>query len=139
MIILSVLPKLRQTNVSTYEAALDLGASPLYAFFKVVFPDILPGVSSGFLLAFTMSLDDFIITHFTKGPGVDTLSTKIYSEVRKGINPSMYALSTLMFLVVMILLLLINRNQMKKLPVQKMLNFPKLPASIQSFANSAKL
>mgnify|MGYP000282142979 CR=1 FL=1 len=106
-VILSVLPKLRQTNVSTYEAALDLGASPLYAFFKVVFPDILPGVSSGFLLAFTMSLDDFIITHFTKGPGVDTLSTKIYSEVRKGINPSMYALSTLMFLVVMILLLLI--------------------------------
>ena len=71
-VILSVLPKLRQTNVSTYEAALDLGASPLYAFFKVVFPDILPGVSSGFLLAFTMSLDDFIITHFTKGPGVDT-------------------------------------------------------------------
>ena len=71
-VILSVLPKLRQTNVSTYEAALDLGASPLYAFFKVVFPDILPGVSSGFLLAFTMSLDDFIITHFTKGP-VSTL------------------------------------------------------------------
>ena len=113
-VILSVLPKLRQTNVSTYEAALDLGASPLYAFFKVVFPDILPGVSSGFLLAFTMSLDDFIITHFTKGPGVDTLSTKIYSEVRKGINPSMYALSTLMFLVVMILLLLINMNPDEK-------------------------
>ncbi len=109
-VILSVLPKLKQTNISTYEAALDLGASPLYAFFKVVFPDILPGVSSGFLLAFTMSLDDFIITHFTKGPGVDTLSTKIYSEVRKGINPSMYALSTLMFLTVMILLLLINMN-----------------------------
>ena len=113
-VILSVLPKLRQTNVSTYEAALDLGASPLYAFFKVVFPDILPGVSSGFLLAFTMSLDDFIITHFTKGPGVDTLSTKIYSEVRKGINPSMYALSTLMFLVVMILLLLINMKPDEK-------------------------
>ena len=113
-VILSVLPKLRQTNVSTYEAALDLGASPLYAFFKVIFPDILPGVSSGFLLAFTMSLDDFIITHFTKGPGVDTLSTKIYSEVRKGINPSMYALSTLMFLVVMILLLLINMKPDEK-------------------------
>ena len=124
-VILSVLPKLRQTNVSTYEAALDLGASPLYAFFKVVFPDILPGVSSGFLLAFTMSLDDFIITHFTKGPGVDTLSTKIYSEVRKGINPSMYALSTLMFLVVMILLLLINMKPDEKAAGAKNAKFSK--------------
>ena len=125
-VILSVLPKLRQTNVSTYEAALDLGASPLYAFFKVVFPDILPGVSSGFLLAFTMSLDDFIITHFTKGPGVDTLSTKIYSEVRKGINPSMYALSTLMFLVVMILLLLINMKPDEKAAGAKNAKFSKV-------------
>lgn len=107
-VILSVMPKLKQTNKSTYEAALDLGASPVYAFFKVVFPDILPGVFSGFLLAFTMSLDDFIITHFTKGPGVDTLSTKIYSEVRKGIKPEMYALSTIMFLSVLFLLLLVN-------------------------------
>lgn len=107
-VILSVMPKLKQTNKSTYEAALDLGASPVYAFFKVVFPDILPGVSSGFLLAFTMSLDDFIITHFTKGPGVDTLSTKIYSEVRKGIKPEMYALSTIMFVTVLLLLILIN-------------------------------
>lgn len=107
-VILSVLPKLKQTNKYTYEAALDLGASPLRAFFKVVFPDILPGVSSGFLLAFTMSLDDFVITHFTKGPGVNTLSTKIYSEVRKGIKPEMYALSTLLFVSVLFLLLLIN-------------------------------
>lgn len=107
-VILSVMPKLKQTNKSTYEAALDLGASPVKAFFKVVFPDILPGVVSGFLLAFTMSLDDFIITHFTKGPGIDTLSTKIYSEVRKGIKPEMYALSTLMFASVLLLLILIN-------------------------------
>lgn len=107
-VILSVMPKLKQTNKSTYEAALDLGASPVYAFFKVVFPDILPGVVSGFLLAFTMSLDDFIITHFTKGPGVDTLSTKIYSEVRKGIRPEMYALSTILFLSVLFLMILIN-------------------------------
>lgn len=109
-VILSVMPKLKQTNKSTYEAALDLGASPIYAFFKVTFPEILPGVLSGFLLAFTMSLDDFIITHFTKGPGVDTLSTKIYSEVRKGIRPEMYALSTLLFLSVLILMLLINSS-----------------------------
>ena len=109
-VILSVMPKLKQTNKHTYEAALDLGASPIYAFFKVVFPDILPGVLSGFLMAFTMSLDDFIITHFTKGPGVDTLPTKIYSEVRKGIRPEMYALSTLLFLTVLILMFLINSS-----------------------------
>ena len=88
-VILSVMPKLKQTDKSTYEAALDLGASPIYAFIKVIFPDIMPGVLSGFLLAFTMSLDDFIITHFTKGAGINTLSTLIYSEVRRGIRPSM--------------------------------------------------
>lgn len=107
-VILSVMPKLKQTNKSTYEAALDLGASPVYAFFRVVFPDILPGVLSGFLLSFTMSLDDFIITHFTKGPGLDTLSTKIYTEIKKGIKPEMYALSTLLFVSVLALLLIIN-------------------------------
>ena len=112
-VILSVMPKLKQTSKSTYEAALDLGASPVYAFFKVVLPDIMPGIFSGFLLAFTMSLDDFIITHFTKGPGIDTLSTKIYSEVRKGIKPEMYALSTIMFVTVLLLLLLINMSPQK--------------------------
>ena len=107
-VILSVMPRMKQLNPSTYEAALDLGASHTYAFFKVVFPDILPGILSGFLMAFTMSLDDFIITHFTKGPGVDTLSTKIYTEVKKGIKPEMYALSTIIFVTVLILLLLVN-------------------------------
>ncbi len=107
-VILNVMPKFRQLNPHTYEAALDLGASPAYAFFKVVFPDILPGVLSGFLMAFTMSLDDFIITHFTKGAGVDTLSTKIYTEVRKGIKPEMYALSTIIFVTVFVLLLIVN-------------------------------
>lgn len=124
-VILSVMPKLKQTKRSTYEAALDLGASPIYAFFKVVFPDILPGVFSGFLLAFTMSLDDFVITHFTKGPGVDTLSTKIYSEVRKGIKPEMYALSTLLFVSVLILLILINVSPNKKGSTDKTLNVKK--------------
>lgn len=104
----SVLPKLKQTSKYTYEAALDLGATPLQAFFKVVFPDILPGVLSGFLLSFTMSLDDFIITHFTKGAGINTLSTLIYSEVRRGIKPSMYALSTVIFVTVLALLLITN-------------------------------
>ena len=112
---LSVMPKLKQTDRSTYEAALDLGASPAYAFFQVVFPDIMPGVLSGFLLAFTMSLDDFIITHFTKGAGINTLSTLIYSEVRRGIRPSMYALSTVIFVVVLVVLLIANfRKQPEK-------------------------
>ena len=124
-VILSVMPKLKQTKRSTYEAALDLGASPIYAFFKVVFPDILPGVFSGFLLAFTMSLDDFVITHFTKGPGVDTLSTKIYSEVRKGIKPELYALSTMLFVSVLILLILINVSPNKKGSTDKTLNVKK--------------
>lgn len=107
-VILSVMPKMKQTSRATYEAALDLGASPLYAFWKVTFPDIMPGVVSGFLLSFTMSLDDFVITYFTKGPGIDTLPTKIYSEVRKGIKPEMYSLSTILFVTVLLLLLLVN-------------------------------
>ncbi len=110
-VILSVMPRMKNLNVSIYEAALDLGASPLYAFFKVVMPELLPGILSGFLLAFTMSLDDFIITHFTKGAGIDTLSTKIYTEVKKGIKPEMYALSTIIFVSVLILLILINRPE----------------------------
>lgn len=108
-VILSVMPRMNNLNHSTYEAARDLGASPVYAFYKVVVPDLLPGILSGFLLAFTMSLDDFIITHFTKGAGIDTLSTKIYTEVKKGIKPEMYALSTIIFVAVLILLLLINK------------------------------
>lgn len=110
-VILSVLPRLRQINPNTYEAALDLGASKAYAFWKVILPDIMPGVLTGFLLAFTMSLDDFVITHFTKGVGVDTLSTQIYAEARKGIRPEMYALSTIMFVTVFILLIFYNRSK----------------------------
>lgn len=112
-VVLSVLPKLKQINKSVYEAALDLGASRGYAFIKVIFPDILPGILTGFLLSFTMSLDDFVITHFTKGMGIDTLSTKIYAEVRKGIKPEIYALSTIMFMAVFILLVMINRKNGK--------------------------
>ena len=113
-VILSVMPKLKQTEVSVYEAAVDLGASPVYAFFKVVLPDLMPGILSGFLMAFTMSLDDFVITHFTRGAGVNTLSTLIYSDVRRGIKPTMYALSTLMFVSVLVLLILINVRPQKK-------------------------
>ena len=112
--ILSILPRMKQLNPSVYEAALDLGATKFTAFRKVVLPDLLPGISSGFLMAFTMSIDDFIITHFTKGPGFDTLSTKIYTELRKGIKPEMYALSTIIFVAVFVLLLLVNRTPKKQ-------------------------
>lgn len=112
--VLSIMPKLRQINVSTYEAALDLGASRWLAFRKVILPDIMSGVLSGFMLAFTLSLDDFVITHFTKGPGFDTISTKVYTEVRKGIKPEMYALSTLLFVSILVILLVFGRGQKKK-------------------------
>lgn len=107
-VILNVLPKLKQSSRTTYEAALDLGATPLYAFYKITWPQILPGVLSGFLMAMTMSLDDFSVTYFTKGAGINTLSTMIYTEMRKGIRPEMYALSTILFLIALILLVFIN-------------------------------
>ncbi len=113
-VILSVNPRFKQLNHSIYEAAVDLGCTPVQAFFRVVVPDIMPGILSGFFMAFTMSLDDFVITHFTKGPGVDTLSTKIYTEVKKGIKPEMYALSTIIFVSVFIILLAVNLKPEKK-------------------------
>lgn len=109
-IILSVLPKLKQLNKHMYEAALDLGAQPLKAFFKVILPEIMPGIITGFLLAFTLSLDDFIISFFTTGSGVSTLSITVYSMARRGINPKINALSTLMFIAVLGLLLVINKR-----------------------------
>lgn len=113
-VVLSIMPRMKKLNYSTYEAALDLGASQIQAFFKVIFPDLLPGILAGFLMAFTMSLDDFIITHFTKGPGIDTLSTKIYTEVKKGIKPEMYALSSIIFVSVLVLMLLVNYTPKSK-------------------------
>ena len=107
-VILSVMPKFKQLERNTYEAALDLGASPVYAFFKVVLPDIMPGVVSGFLLSFTMSVDDFVITHFTRGAGINTLSTLIYSQVKVGIRPTLYALSTVIFVLVLVVLVIVN-------------------------------
>lgn len=112
-VILNVLPKLSNTSSHTYEAARDLGATPLYAFFKIVWPDIKPGVFSGFLMAVTMSLDDFSITYFTKGAGVNTLSTMIYTHLRKGIIPEMYALSTILFFLALVLLLIMNYRSVK--------------------------
>ncbi|MBP3816490.1 MAG: ABC transporter permease [Firmicutes bacterium] len=107
-VILSVLPKFKQLTPNAYEAALDLGATPAYAFRKVVLPDIRPGIVSGFLLAFTMSVDDFVITHFTRGAGINTISTLIYSQVKVGIRPTLFALSTIIFVVVLIILVAAN-------------------------------
>lgn len=105
-VILSVAPRLGSMNTSAFEAAQDLGASKSYAFWKVIFPDIMPNILTGFLLSFTMSVDDFVITHFTKGVGIDTLSTMIYTEQKKGIRPEIYSLSTLMFVTIFVLLIL---------------------------------
>ena len=105
-VVLSVAPRLGSMNTSAFEAAQDLGASKAYAFWKVIFPDIMPNILTGFLLSFTMSVDDFVITHFTKGVGIDTLSTMIYTEQKKGIRPEIYSLSTLMFVTIFVLLIL---------------------------------
>ena len=109
-VILSVLPKLKQLPANTTEAALDLGATPLYAMRKIIIPQIKPGIVAGFLMAFTMSIDDFVISFFTTGPGVSNLSIEIYSMARRGIKPEINALSTIMFIVVLILLIIANKK-----------------------------
>ncbi len=112
-VILSVLPKLRQMDISMYEAAQDLGCSPNRAFFKAVLPQLLPGVFSGFLMAFTYSIDDFVITYFTSGASFPTLPTTIYSMTRMKVNPQVNALSAIIFLIVLVFLLISNLNGMR--------------------------
>ena len=114
-VVLSVLPRLRQMNPNIYEAALDLGATPSQALWKVLVPELRPGMISGFILAFTMSLDDFAVTFFTRGTiGLDTLSTYIYTDARKGgLTPELRPLMTLIFLIILILLVVINLRQAK--------------------------
>lgn len=109
-VILSVLPKLKQLNKYLAEAAMDLGATPSYALRKVIIPQIMPGILSGALIAFTLSIDDFVISFFTTGGNVTNLSITIYSMARRGINPVINALSTLMFLSVLTLLIIINKR-----------------------------
>ena len=114
-VVLSVLPKLRQMNPNIYEAAVDLGATPGQAMRKVLIPQLRPGMVSGFILAFTMSLDDFAVTFFTRGTiGLDTLSTYIYTDARKGgLTPELRPLMTLIFLIILVLLVVINVRQAK--------------------------
>ncbi|WP_330616569.1 ABC transporter permease [Terrisporobacter sp.] len=113
-VILSVLPKLKQLPDNIEDAALDLGATPWYALRKVVLPQIKPGIISGMIIAFTMSIDDFVISFFTTGNGVTNLAIEVYSMTRRGISPEINALSTLMFVSVIILLVLSNISQSKK-------------------------
>ena len=114
-VVLSVLPKLSQMNPNIYEAALDLGATPHQALWKVMVPQLRPGMLSGFILAFTMSLDDFAVTFFTRGTvGLETLSTYIYADARKGgLTPELRPLMTIIFIVILVLLIIINLRQAK--------------------------
>lgn len=118
-VVLQVMPKLRQMNKHMYEAALDLGCRPTQAFFKVVLPEIMPGVITGALMAFTMSLDDFVISYFNSGASAQNLSVTIYSMTKKPVTPEINALSTLMFGAVLFLLLMVNIRQVRDLNKQK--------------------
>lgn len=112
-VILSVLPKLRQTDPHLAEAAQDLGSTPVQAFFKVVLPNITSGIVTGLIMAFTLSLDDFIISYFVTGAKFQTLPIVIFSMTKKKVKPDMYALSTVIFVAVLILLVVMNVFQAK--------------------------
>lgn len=116
-VILNIMPKFRQMNPHLYEAAQDLGCSPAKAFFKVVLPEIMPGVISGFMMSFTFSLDDFIISYFTNGSNAQTLPITIYSMTRRKVSPEINALSTIIFIVVVIVL--VTKNIIERKAAQK--------------------
>lgn len=113
-VILNVLPKLNQTDPHLAEAALDLGSTPMEAFFKVTLPSIMPGIVSGMIMAFTMSLDDFVISYYTTGSDFQTLPLKIFAMTKKTVKPDMYALSSVIFLTVLVLLLVVNISQIRQ-------------------------
>ena len=113
-VILSIMPKLRQLDSNLIDAACDLGCTWLKAFRKVMIPEIMPGIINGMIIAFTMSVDDFVISYFTAGKNVMTLSMKIFSMTRKRVSPEINALSTILFLTVLILLVIINVREMRQ-------------------------
>jgi spermidine/putrescine transport system permease protein len=116
-VVLSVLPRLRRMNPNLYEAALDLGATPFLALRKIMLPELKPGMISGFILAFTLSIDDFVVTLFTIGnEGLETISTYIYADARRGgLTPALRPLSAIIFITVLVLLIIINQRAAKKL------------------------
>ena len=107
-VMLQIMPKLKQMDKSLPEAAMDLGCNPVQSFFKVELPEIMPGIVTGLIMAFTLSLDDFVISYFTKGSGFTTLPILIYGEVRKSVKPDIYALATVIFVTVLVFLILFN-------------------------------
>ena len=113
-VILAVLPKARQLDWSLYDAAQDLGCTPSQSFWRIMFPELLPGIFTGFLLSLTMSIDDFIISFFTTGNGVSNLSIEIYTMAKRGIKPEINALSTIMFTVILAILIVANIGSAKK-------------------------
>ncbi len=113
-VVIAVLPKLYQLNPNLEEAAMDLGATPSQAFWKVILPEIMPGVLTGMLLSFTLSLDDFLISFFTTGSGVNTLAIKIYSMTKVGVTPKINALTTIIFVTILALLLVLQARDKKK-------------------------
>ena len=113
-VIFNVGPKLRQLDPNLAEAAQDLGATPMQGFFKVILPDIMPGVFSGFIMALTMSIDDFVVSFFTTGSGVSNLSITIYTMAKRGISPKINALSTIIFACVFVLLVGLNLRDFRK-------------------------
>ena len=118
-VILSVLPKLNQMNPSIYEAAQDLGCPPLRAFMKVVLPEIMPGIITGMMMAFTLSLDDFVISYFTSGSTAQTLPMVIYSMTKRRLSPKVNALSAIMFLIVLVLLIAVNIRQIRAAAIKR--------------------
>ena len=118
-VVLSVMPKLRQLDPNLSEAAQDLGATPMQGFLRVILPDIMPGVFSGFIMALTMSIDDFVVSFFTTGSGVSNLSITIYTMAKRGISPKINALSTIIFVCVFVLLIGINLKDLRKDPRSK--------------------
>ena len=125
IVIFNVLPKLRQLDKNVYNAALDLGCNPAQAFRKVVLPEIMPGIAAGFLLSITYSFDDFAVSFFTGAADSQTLSVVIYSMVRMKVSPEINALSTIMFVVVLFILLLVNINGARKEKKERELNMAK--------------
>ncbi len=114
IVIFNVMPKLRQMDKNVYHAALDLGCNPMQAFYRVLLPEIMPGITAGFLMSVTYSIDDFVVSYFTSGPKSQVLSVVIYSMTRLKISPEINALSTIMFVVVLAILLTVNINGAKK-------------------------
>ena len=107
-VVLNVMPKIRQLDANMYEAAQDLGCGPIRSFFKVILPEIMPGIISGFLMAFTFSLDDFVVSYFTSGATAQTLPLTIYAMTRRKVSPEINALSTIIFMVILVVLIVKN-------------------------------